>query len=78
VTVPEFADVETPACILVLDPAAAPTRVNRAELALVMLAATIASLDLLPIEALRSAARHGPYAEPNLAAIEAGLAIART
>jgi 2-oxoglutarate ferredoxin oxidoreductase subunit beta len=75
VTVPEFANVETPARLLILDPAVGPKRVNRAELALVMLAATISRLDLLPIAALRAAAGHGHYAEANLAAIEAGLAI---
>jgi 2-oxoglutarate/2-oxoacid ferredoxin oxidoreductase subunit beta len=76
VTVPEFAGVETPAKVVVLDPAAAPTRVGKADLALVMLAGTIARLDLLPLDALRAAAASGAYAEPNLAAIEAGLAIA--
>ncbi len=52
-------------------------RVGRAELALVMLAATVSRLGLLPLEALREAAGSGPFAEANIAAVEAGLAIAR-
>jgi 2-oxoglutarate/2-oxoacid ferredoxin oxidoreductase subunit beta len=74
-TVPEFAEVETPARVVVVDPGSAPSRIGRADLALVMLAATVARLDLLPIEALRKAAGHGPFAESNLAAIDAGLAM---
>jgi len=75
VTVPAFADIETEARVEVLDPARAASRVGRAELALIMLAAAVARLDLLPLDALREAAAAGPYAEPNLAAIEAGRAI---
>ncbi len=76
VTVPEFADVETPARVLVLDPAAASARVGKAELALVMLAATVARLELLPLEALRESAGSGAFAEANLAAIETGIGLA--
>jgi 2-oxoglutarate/2-oxoacid ferredoxin oxidoreductase subunit beta len=72
VTVPEFAGVETPARVLVLDPAQAATRVAKTELALVMLAAAVASLGLLPLQALREAAGAGSYAEANQAAIEVG------
>ncbi len=59
VTVPEFADVETPARVVVVDPASAPTRVGKADLALVLLAAAVARLDLLPLDALREAAGAG-------------------
>jgi len=76
VTIPEFAEVETAARVVVLDPATAASRVGRADLALVMLSASVARLELLPVEALREAAASGPFAEANLAAIEAGLAIA--
>ena len=76
VTVPEFAGVQTSARVLVIDPAAGPARVGRTDLALVMLAATVSRLDLLPIAALRETARSGPFAESNLAAIELGLAFA--
>jgi len=78
VTVPEFAEIETEAQVVVLDPATAASRVGRADLALVMLAATVARLELVPIEALREAASAGPFAASNLAAIEAGTAIAES
>jgi Pyruvate/2-oxoacid:ferredoxin oxidoreductase gamma subunit len=77
VTVPELAGVDTAARVLVIDPASAPSRIGRADLALVMLAATVARLELLPLEALRAAAGSGPFEESNLAAIEAGAALAR-
>jgi pyruvate/2-oxoacid:ferredoxin oxidoreductase beta subunit/Pyruvate/2-oxoacid:ferredoxin oxidoreductase gamma subunit len=76
VTVPEHADIETPARVVVLDPAAGGVRVGRADLALIMLTAAIARLDLLPIDALRAAAGEGGFAEANLAAIEAGASLA--
>ncbi len=76
VTVPEFAEVETPAQVVVVDPASAPTRVGKAELALVMLAATISRLELLPLDALREAANAGAYAEANLVSIETGIGLA--
>jgi 2-oxoglutarate ferredoxin oxidoreductase subunit beta len=77
VTIPEFAGVETPARVVVLDPAAASTRIGRDDLALVLLAASVAKLELLPVDALRAAAGTGAYAEANLAAIETGLGLAR-
>lgn len=76
VTVPEFAGVETPAQVLVIDPAAAPARVGKADLALVMLSASVVRLDLLPLGALRETARDGPFADANLAAIDIGVTIA--
>ena len=76
VTVPELGEIETAARLLVVDPAADGPQVRRATLALVMLAAAVARLDLLPVEALRAAAAAGPFAESNLAAIEAGHAAA--
>jgi 2-oxoglutarate/2-oxoacid ferredoxin oxidoreductase subunit beta len=76
VTVPELAGVQTAAQVVVVDPAAAPSRIGKAELALVLLSAAIARLGLLPLEALRAATGSGPYAEANLAAIDAGVALA--
>ncbi len=75
VTVPEFAGVETPARVVVVDPASASTRVGKAELALVLLTAAVARLGLLPLEALRESARAGAFAEANLAAIETGIGL---
>jgi Pyruvate/2-oxoacid:ferredoxin oxidoreductase gamma subunit len=76
VTIPGLPDPETLARVIVLDPAAGGGRVGKADLALVLLAATFERLDLLPRDALRKAASSGPFAESNLAAIEAGLALA--
>ena len=78
VTLPEFADVETAARVLVADPASAGSRIGKGELALVMLAGAVARLELLPVAALRAAASGGRFAETNLAAIETGLALAQT
>jgi 2-oxoglutarate ferredoxin oxidoreductase subunit beta len=78
VAVPEFAGIETPAHVEVLDPASALTRIAKADLALVMLAATVARTGLLPIDAIRQAAGSGPFAEANLAAVEAGLRLVRS
>jgi 2-oxoglutarate ferredoxin oxidoreductase subunit beta len=75
VTVPDLAGVETSAQVVVVDPGAASSRVGKAELALVLLSAAIARLELLPLEALRAAAGSGPYAEANLAAVEAGIGL---
>jgi 2-oxoglutarate ferredoxin oxidoreductase subunit beta len=76
VTVPEFAAIQTPARVVVLDAAASGVRVAKPDFALTMLAASVARLDLLPIAALREAAGEGPYAAANLAAIEVGLSLA--
>ncbi len=76
VTVPELAEVQTAAQVVVVDPAGAPSRIGKADLALVLLAATIARLRLLPLEALRAAAGAGSYAEANLAAVETGIGLA--
>ncbi|HEX6140783.1 MAG TPA: 2-oxoacid:acceptor oxidoreductase family protein, partial [Candidatus Limnocylindria bacterium] len=75
-TLPELGGIETPARVEVLDPAAAGIRLGKGELALAMLAAAVARLELLPAEALRDAAAGGPYGEANLTAVEAGLALA--
>jgi pyruvate/2-oxoacid:ferredoxin oxidoreductase beta subunit/Pyruvate/2-oxoacid:ferredoxin oxidoreductase gamma subunit len=74
-TTPEFAHVETGARVIVLDPASASGRIGRADLALVMLTGMVERLRLVPLEALREAAGEGPFAEANLAAVEAGLSL---
>jgi Pyruvate/2-oxoacid:ferredoxin oxidoreductase gamma subunit len=76
VTIPGLRDLETPAQVIVLDPAAGGGPVGKADLSLLILAAAIERLHLLPPDALRTAASGGPFAEANLAAIEAGLALA--
>ena len=75
VTIPGFAGIDTPATRLVVDPAAAPARISKSALTLVLLTVAMARHGAIPIEALRAAAA-GPFADENLAAIEAGLALA--
>jgi 2-oxoglutarate ferredoxin oxidoreductase subunit beta len=75
VTIPEFADVATSARVVVVDPSAHHERVPRSQLALVMVASACAVTDVVPIDALRAAA-HGPFEAENLAAIDAGVALA--
>jgi pyruvate/2-oxoacid:ferredoxin oxidoreductase beta subunit/Pyruvate/2-oxoacid:ferredoxin oxidoreductase gamma subunit len=75
--VPEFAGVETGGTVTVLDPKSGPGRVAKSELALAVLAGAVVHERLLEVEALRKAVGAYPaFAEKNLAAIEAGLAMA--
>ena len=75
VTLPDLADAPTPARVIVVDPGAASGRIPRASLALVLLTVAMTRRGVLSAAALRAAAV-GPYADENLAAIEAGLALA--
>lgn len=75
VTTPEFADLDTGAEVVVIDPAVAAERTPKAQLALVLLAAVAVRTGALPLDALRSAAA-GPFAEESLRAIEVGAALA--
>ena len=70
-SLPDLADVDTKAEVRVVDPG----RLSKSATGLAVLAHAVRELDLFPIEALRAAARAGAFAEANLAAIEAGLAI---
>ena len=76
VTLPEFAGIVTPAILDVVDPAHSPERIPKAALALVLLTVACTRAGLVSAEALRAAAA-GPFAAENLAAIEAGLRLAR-
>jgi 2-oxoglutarate/2-oxoacid ferredoxin oxidoreductase subunit beta len=76
--VPEFADVATPANVTVLDPSSLATRVGKAELALALLSGAVIREGLLSEDAVRGAVSlHPAFAEKNLAAVEAGLAMVR-
>lgn len=77
VMVPELPGVETGATVAVLDLGRLPTRVGRTELALVALTAAVVRQNVVPAEALRTAAGQGRYAEKNLAAIAAGIELSR-
>jgi len=75
---PEVADLETPARLLVLDPAAAGTRLGKADQALAACAAAVEVLGLFPAAALvEAAAASGRLAEELGKAVAAGLAMAR-
>ena len=75
VTLPEFASVVTAARVDVIDPKAWGTRVPKAQIGLVLLAAAVAQTGLFPLEALRAAAA-GPFEAENLDAIGAGVGLA--
>ena len=75
-TVPEFAEIETPARVRVLDPAALPGRVGKSDLAMVILAAVLEETGIIPIAALQSTAAEGPFGDNNLAAIDQGMQLA--
>jgi Pyruvate/2-oxoacid:ferredoxin oxidoreductase gamma subunit len=71
---PEFADLETPARKVVLDPAAAGKHASKRNLALLMTCAALRRLDLFPIKACEQAirrAQRGTIAEENLAVLAA-------
>lgn len=74
VTVAELAPITTPAEVLIIDPASFPGRIPKAALTLVLLTVAMVRSGAIAPEALRAAAA-GPFAEENLAAIEAGLAL---
>jgi Pyruvate/2-oxoacid:ferredoxin oxidoreductase gamma subunit len=76
VTTPEFAGADTNAEIVVLDPKAAPERVGKTALATAMAVAALSRLEWFDIGALHAAAdASGPYAEENLKAVAAGVAL---
>ena len=75
VTHPEHSGLTTPAELQVIDPAAAPGRIPRSALTLVLLVVAMRRRRAIPVEALRAAAA-GPFAAENLAAVEAGVALA--
>ena len=75
VTVPDFAEVETEARLVVIDPKAHTERVPKAQIALTLVTAAIALTDAFPIGALRDAAV-GPFEAESSNAIEAGVALA--
>ncbi len=75
VTTPEFADVATSARVVVVDPSSHHERIPKAQNALMLVASACAMTQVITIDALRAAAR-GPFEAENLAAIDAGVALA--
>ncbi len=78
-TIPEFADLDTPARKVVFDFEQAGVKGSKKNLGLLMTAAALRVLDLFPIEACEAAIRanaRGAVVEENLAALAAGAATA--
>jgi hypothetical protein len=74
-TLPEFADLTTAARVEVIDPATVAPPLGKSRLALAVLAAVVSRRGLFPVEALQAAAAAAPFADQNLATIEAGLSL---
>ena len=72
-TIPQFAQVETRARKVILDPKQAGIRITRTNLALLLTAAALRDLGLYPIDALEAAAQRfqARFADQNLPVIEA-------
>lgn len=73
ITIPEFADVETEAKVVVFDPKAATERIPKTSMGLVYLTMALTMIDPYPLDALREVAGSGPFAEINLQAMDTGL-----
>ena len=79
-TIPAFANLETPACKIVLDWDAVGLRVPKRNHALLMTCAAVQRLGLFPLEACEEAIRRtqrSPIAEENLAVVAQSRALAR-
>jgi pyruvate/2-oxoacid:ferredoxin oxidoreductase beta subunit/Pyruvate/2-oxoacid:ferredoxin oxidoreductase gamma subunit len=76
-TTPQFASIETPARLDVVDLDAAQTRLPNASHALAVAAAAVEQLGIYPLEALSEAAASGPFSDKNVTAVEAGRAVVR-
>lgn len=72
VTTPDTVPEPSAARLAIVDPEKNGARIGKTQRALAVLAAALGRVDLFPIEALRRAAADGPFAELNLAAIDAG------
>lgn len=73
ITIPEFAELETEAKVVVFDPKAATERIPKTSMGLVYLTMAMTMIDPYPLDALREVAGSGPFAEINLQAMDTGL-----
>jgi len=73
ITIPDYADIETEAKVVVFDPKAATERIPKTSMGLVYLTMAMTMIDPYPLEALREVAGSGPFAEINLQAMDTGL-----
>jgi len=76
-TIPDYADLDTDARVVVIDPKSADKRIPKTSMGLVYLAAALAMTSPYPVDALRVAAAAGSFSEVNLEAVETGIALAR-
>ncbi len=76
-TIPDHADLETEARVVVIDPKAAEKRIPKTSMGLVYLSAALAITNAYPLDALRAAAGAGSFAEVNSEAVETGIALTR-
>jgi pyruvate/2-oxoacid:ferredoxin oxidoreductase beta subunit/Pyruvate/2-oxoacid:ferredoxin oxidoreductase gamma subunit len=75
-TTPAFAGLQTEARVVVLDPDSAGVRAGRKQLALLLAAAAVRKLNLLPPEAVAEALQRGPRGvEENLEMLQASAAL---
>ena len=73
VTVPDYADLDTDAKVVVIDPKAASERIPKTSMGLVYLTIGLTMVEPFPIEALRDVCSAGSFAEVNLQAMDTGL-----
>ena len=76
-TIPEHAELETRARVVVIDPKSASKRIPKTSMGLVYLSTALAMTNPYPLDALREAAGAGSFSEINLEAVETGIALAR-
>ena len=74
-TIPDYADLDTRAEVVVIDPKSAEKRIPKTSMGLVYLAAALTMTDPYPVDALRVAAAAGSFSEVNLEAVETGIAL---
>jgi len=73
ITIPDHADLDTDAKVVVFDPKAATERIPKTSMGLAYLTMALTLVDPYPLDALREVAGSGPFAEINLQAMDTGL-----
>jgi Pyruvate/2-oxoacid:ferredoxin oxidoreductase gamma subunit len=73
ITIPDHADLDTDAKVLVFDPKAASERIPKTSMGLVYLTIAMTMVEPYSLDALREVAGSGPFAEINLQAMDTGL-----
>jgi len=75
-TIPDYAELDTAAQVVVIDPKSAEKRIPKTSMGLVYLSAALAMTGPYPLDAIRVAAAAGSFSEVNLEAVETGIALA--